>query len=84
MNSIIENFLANINSLYQLEAKNLPEDVLEEMVKMEPEALYKTCTQFVVLQHNVPTEEKMINIEEAELIVLVENYAKELLERFKR
>ncbi|WP_024955408.1 hypothetical protein [Sulfurospirillum arcachonense] len=83
MNPVIEQFLANITSLHQLQAKNLPEDVLEEMVKMEAQELYKICTQFVVLQNNVPTADKMINIEESELIVMVDDYAKELLKRLR-
>ena len=83
MNSTIENFLANVNSLHQLQAKNLPEDVLEEMVKMEANELYKLCTQLIVLQHNVPTEGKMITMDEDELLSLVDEYAKALLERFR-
>ena len=83
MNSIIENFLSNANSLHQLQAKNLPKDVLEEMVKMEANELYKLCTQFIVLQHNVPSENKMITIEEDELLTLVDEYAKALLKRFR-
>lgn len=83
MNSIIENFLSNVNSLHQLQAKNLPEDVLEEMVKMEANELYKLCTQFIVLQHNVPSEDKMITMDEDELLTLVDEYAKALLKRFR-
>lgn len=83
MNLTIENFLANVNSLHQLQAKNLPEDVLEEMLKMETNELYKLCTQLIVLQHNVPTQEKMITIDEDELLSLVDEYAKALLERFR-
>ncbi len=83
MNPIIEQFLANVNSLHQLQVKNLPRDVLEEMVKMEAHELYKLCTQFVLLQHNVPSENSMINIDEDELITLVDRYAQALLERVK-
>jgi len=83
MNKTIQDFLGTISSLYQLQAKHLPYDVIEEMAMMSTEDLYKVCTQFVVLQHNVPTEEKMINLEEEELLVLVEEYAQELLKRFK-
>lgn len=83
MNKTIEKFLSSINSLHQLQAKNLPYDVIEEMAMMRPEELYKICTQFVVLQHNIPTEEKMINLDEDELLNLVDSYAKDLLERLK-
>ena len=83
MNSIIENFLANVNSLHQLEAKNLPDEVLEEIMKMEANELYKLCTQFIVLQHNVPSEDKMITMDEDELLTLVDQYAKDLLKRFR-
>ena len=83
MNSIIEDFLANVNSLHQLKAENLPENVLEEMVKMEANELYKLCTQLIVLQHNIPSENKMITMDEDELLSLVDEYAKALLERFR-
>ena len=83
MNSIIEDFLANVNSLHQLKAENLPENVLEEMVKMEANELYKLCTQLIVLQHNIPSENKMITMDEDELLTLVDEYAKALLERFR-
>jgi len=83
MNPIIKDFLANVSSLHQLKAENLPEDVLEEMVKMEANELYKLCTQLIVLQHNVPTENKMITMDEDELLTLVDEYAKALLERFR-
>ncbi len=84
MNQTIESFLASVSSLHQLEAQSLPEDVLREMVKMEANELYKLCTQFVVLQHNIPSQEKIITIDEDELLSLVDEYAKALLERFKR
>ena len=83
MNITIEKFLSSISSLHQLQAKNLPYDVIEEMAMMKPEELYKICTQFVVLQHNIPTEDKMINLDEDELLSLVDTYAKELLERLR-
>ena len=84
MNLTIKSFLASVSSLHQLEAQSLPEDVLREMVKMEANELYKLCTQFVVLQHNIPSQEKIITIDEDELLSLVDEYAKALLERFKR
>lgn len=84
MNQTIKSFLASVSSLHQLEAQSLPEDVLREMVKMEANELYKLCTQFVVLQHNIPSQEKIITIDEDELLSLVDEYAKALLERFKR
>jgi len=84
MHTTIESFLANVNSLHQLKAENLPEDVLEEMIKMEANELYKLCTQLIVLQHNVPTENKMITMSEDEILTLVDEYAKALLERFRR
>jgi len=83
MNTIIEDFLAGVNSLHQLKAENLPEDVLEEMVKMEANELYKLSTQLIVLQHNVPSEDKMITMSEDEILSLVDEYAKALLKRFR-
>jgi len=84
MNSVIEDFLGSVNSLHQLRAENLPENILEEMVKLEANELYKLCTQFIVLQHNVPTEDKMITMDEDELLSLVDEYAKTLLKRCRR
>ena len=83
MNQVIENFLANVNSLHQLKAENLPNDVLEVMMKMDANDLYKLCSQFIVLQHNVPSEDKMITMSEDELLTLVDEYGKALLERFR-
>jgi hypothetical protein len=83
MNSIIENFLAGVNSLHQLKAENLPNDVLKEMGKMESNELYKLCTQLIVLQHNVPSEDKMITMSEDEILSLVDEYGKALLKRFR-
>ncbi|WP_458699574.1 hypothetical protein ACKGJI_07005 [Sulfurospirillum sp. 1307] len=83
MNKTIENFLAQITSLSQLDANNLPEEVIEEMAKMSPEELFKTCSQFVVLIHNVPSENKMITLDEDEIMSLAQNYVKELVARFK-
>ncbi len=84
MNSIIENFLAEVNSLHQLKAENLPDNVLQEMAKMESNELYKLCTQLIVLQHNVPSEDKMITMSEDEILSLVDEYGKALLKRFRR
>lgn len=84
MNKTIEDFLANISNLSQLEAKNLPKEVIAEMANMSPEELYKTCTQFVVLIHNVPSEHKMITLDESEIVALASDYAKELIGRFSR
>ena len=83
MDSRIESFLASIKALHELEAKNLPRDVIEAMAEMPPEELYKVCTQFVVLKENVPSSDKMITLSEEEIQTLVEEYAKELLKRFR-
>jgi len=83
MNEILKNFLANVSSLHQLEARNLPQDVIGEMANMGSDELYRVCTQLVVLKNNVPTEEKMINLEEEEILVMSEDYATELLKRIR-
>lgn len=83
MNQTIESFLASVTSLHQLKAENLPKDVLREMAQMEANELYKLCTQLIVLQHNVPSKEKIITIDEDQLLMLVDKYAKALLERLK-
>ena len=83
MNTTVAEFLASVNSLHQLKAENLPNDILKEMAKMETDELYKLCTQFVILQHNVPSKDKMITMSEDEIHSLVDEYAKALLKRFK-
>lgn len=84
MNEIIEEFLANIHSLHELRVENLPDEVLSEMAKMDAGELYKTCTQFVVLQYNVPNESQMLTLDEDELLSLVNKYGEELLKRISR
>jgi len=84
VNPVIEDFLSSVSSLHQLKAKELPIKVIKAMADMDTNELYKLCTQLIVLQHNVPTKEKMITIDEDELLLLVDAYGKELLERFKK
>lgn len=81
MNVVIEEFLANIHSLHELRVENLPEEVLSQMAKMDAGDLFKTCTQFVVLQNNVPQDEKILTLDEDELLILVNKYGEELLKR---
>jgi len=83
MNEIIKDFLASISSLHQLEAKELPQNVIDELSQMDSDELYMVCTQFAVLKNNIPTKEKMINLEEEEILVLSEEYASELLKRIR-
>ncbi|MDD3344365.1 MAG: hypothetical protein PHR87_12420 [Sulfurospirillaceae bacterium] len=84
MNTILETFLSKVNALYQLEPKNLPMDVVKEMVKMSPEELFKTCSQLAVLRHNIPKDQKPIDLNEKEIATLAETYLRELLKRFRR
>ncbi|ACZ11857.1 hypothetical protein [Sulfurospirillum deleyianum] len=79
----LERFLANITALHQLEPKNLPNEVVEVMVRMSPEELYKTCTQLSVLLHNVPSQNAPITLSESEIASLAEAYLKALLKRFR-
>jgi hypothetical protein len=84
MNETIKDFLANIRSLHELRVENLPEEVLAQMAKMDAQELYKTCTQFVVLEHNIPNEQKVLNLDQDELLSLVKKYGEELLKRITR
>ena len=84
MNTTIETFLANIHALHQLEPQNLPKDVLHVMVQMSPEELFKTCSQFSVLRHNVPGKEAPITLSETQIASLAEAYLKELITYLKR
>ena len=80
----IETFLAHITALHQLEPKNLPNDVVQIMVKMAPEELFKTCTQLAVILNNVPSKTTPITLSEAEIATLAEEYLKGILKRFRR
>lgn len=83
MHSTLQSFLASVNSLHQLEPKNLPKDVLHVMLKMSPEELFKTCSQLAVLQHNIPSKDKNITLTDDEIAQLAENYLKEIIILFK-
>ena len=83
MHHIIENFLSNISALHQLEPKNLPENVLHVMVKMQPQELFKTCSQMAVLLNNIPSKNTTITLSEEEIATLAEVYLKGIVQRFK-
>lgn len=83
MHATIETFLANITALHQLEPKNLPNDILQVMVSMSPEELFKTCTQLSVLLNNVPSQNSPVTLSEAEIVTLAEEYLKGILKRFR-
>ncbi len=84
MHQNIETFLAKITALYQLEPKNLPNDILHTILQMSPEELFKTCAQFAVLKHNIPSKDKPITLDEARIVALAEEYLKELIAYLKR
>jgi len=83
LHSTIEAFLAHITALHQLEPKNLPNDVLQVMVSMSPEELFKTCTQLAVLLNNVPSQSAPITLTEVEIATMAEEYLKGILKRFR-
>ena len=83
MNKTIETFLSKVNALFQLEPKNLPMDVVKEMVKMSPEELFKTCSQLAVLRHNIPKEQKPVSLNETQMAEMAEAYLRDLLKRFR-
>lgn len=83
MHPTIETFLANITALHQLEPKNLPQDILQLMVAMSPEELFKTCTQLSVLLNNIPTQSTPITLSEGEIASAAEEYLKGILKRFR-
>lgn len=84
MQPTLETFLASVNSLYQLEPKNLPKNVLHVMLKMSPEELFKTCSQLAVLRHNIPSSQKALTLREEEIATLAEAYLKGVIERLKK
>ena len=84
MHPIIENYLAKINNLSQIDPKNLPFDVLEAMAELGAEELFKTCAQLVILQNNIPGDEKVLSMNEQELISMAEDYAKKVINRLRQ
>lgn len=83
MHSTIEHFLASVTSLYQLEPKSLPKEVVQAMVQMSPEELFKTCSQLATLLNNIPTSTTPITLSEEEITKLAEEYLKGILKRFR-
>ena len=83
MHPTLETFLASVNSLYQLEPKNLPKNILHVMLKMSPEELFKTCSQLAILRHNIPSQHQTITLKEDEIARLAETYLKEIVQHLK-
>lgn len=83
MHKSIENFLSKVNALHQIEPKNLPEELLHVMVRMEPQELFKTCSQLASLLHNVPSKDKPITLSEEEIAFYAQEYLKGIVKRFK-
>lgn len=83
MHPTLETFLASVNSLYQLEPKNLPKKVIHLMLAMSPEELFKTCSQLAILRHNIPSQHQTITLKEDEITRLAETYLKEMVQYLK-
>ena len=83
MHTALETFLASIHALHQLEPKNLPSPIVQAMVKMSPEELFKTCSQLAVLRHNIPSHDKTITLTDAQIAKLAEEYLQELVRLLK-
>ena len=81
MHPVIENYLSTVNNLAMLDPKKLPFDVLEAMAEMTTQDLFKTCIQLSILQNNVPKKEKVLTMNEEEMMLLAEEYAKAVLKR---
>ncbi len=83
MDKNIQEYLANINNLSQLKPKNLPKKVLKSFLSMNEVEFFKTCSQFYILQNNIPSENSLINMDQSQVIQGASVYAKELLEVLK-
>jgi hypothetical protein len=83
LHSVLETFLADITALHQLDPKNLPDEVVNVMVRMSPEELFKTCSQLAVLWRNIPTQNTPVTLSESEITGFAEEYLKGILKRFR-
>ncbi len=83
MHPVLEKFLADIRALHQLDPKNLPQEVVAILVKMSPEELFKTCTQFAVLRHNIPSKNSAVSLSGEEMQTLAEQYLQALIARLR-
>ncbi|MBE0495678.1 MAG: hypothetical protein IBX45_04660 [Campylobacterales bacterium] len=79
MTPTLEAYLAKADSLAKLEPKHMPKHILVEFTKLDAPALYKTCTQFAILRHNIPQKEAVLTLEEEEVVLLAQTYAKEII-----
>lgn len=84
MHLVLEKFLANVSALHQLEPKNLPKEVIDVMVQMNPEELFKTCSQLAVLWQNVPSSSNTVTLSQEEIARLAQKYLQSLIEHLKR
>lgn len=84
MHPEIENYLKKLTNLAQLRAQNLPYEVLEALATMNEEELFKTCTQLYILQHNVPSKENLLNLDEDEILSGTTKYAEEILAQIQK
>lgn len=84
MNEIIEAYLNEVNNLSMLEPKNLPIHILHAMSEMESGELFKVCTQLYILKNNIPTENKIVNLTQEEILKGATTYAKEILQNIKQ
>lgn len=83
MNKDIQDYLKNIHNLSMLEPKNMPYEILESIAMMNEEEFFKTCVQFFVLQNNIPTKDKIVNLSEDEIIQGATNYAQKIINFMK-
>jgi len=83
MTPTLEAYLAKADSLAKLEPKHIPKDILREFTKLDAPALYKTCTQFAILRHNIPQKDAVLTLEEEEIASLAQRYATEVLDALK-
>lgn len=83
MHPVIERFLSKVTALYQLEPKNLPQEVIDVLVQMAPEELFKTCTQLAVLWKNIPSSNETITLSQEEMSDLAQTYLQGIIARLK-
>lgn len=83
MNITLKKFLTNVNNLSSLDPKNLPENIVKEICKLDEQELFKTCSQLYILQNNIPNENKILNLSEDDIVKGSIEYAQNLLKRAK-
>ena len=83
MTPALETYLQSVDNLAKLEPRLMPKNILLEFAKLDAGELFKACSQFAILRHNIPHKEAVLTLEEEEILTLSQTYAKEIVEALR-